>query len=285
MRVSYQHKFRDLSKERDIKILLRSLKVNTVCERALCPNISECFSAGVATFLILGEGCTRNCKFCGVKKGEYLDVDLDEPKRVCEVVKRLKLRYVVITSPTRDDLPDRGVGVYSRTIRLLKGLDNVKAIEALIPDFDGDKDLIASLLSSGIDVLSHNIETVPSLYREVRPDFDYSRSLNVLRIAKSLRKDIILKSGIILGLGETIEDVTGVLKDLRKIGCDIITLGQYFPPSKDSYPVKKYLSIEEFNHIKDIAVRIGFLCVVSGPYVRSSYLSHKYMERFLLKNN
>ncbi len=263
---------------RNTKILLKDLNLHTVCQEALCPNISECFSKGVATFMILGDVCTRNCRFCGVKKGQPKEVDFQEPKRIKEAVKRLKLSYVVITSPTRDDLTDEGATLFYLTVKELKTLDFVKAVEVLIPDFSGKKHLLEIVLQSYPTVVSHNIETVPSLYPSIRCGADYQRSLKILSWSKEIAPCIYTKSGIMLGLGEKDEEVMEVLKDLRNVGCDFLSIGQYLPPSKTHIPPKEYIPYEKFEEWERIATGLGFKKVMSRPYVRSSYLAHTYFD-------
>ncbi len=263
-----------ISSCRRIKSALKELQLHTVCEEALCPNISECFSSGVATFMILGDICTRACTFCGLKKGKPASVDPNEPKRVKEAVKRLGLNYVVITSPTRDDLLDGGVGIFAATVRQIKSIDAKKKVEILIPDLLGRQKYIKKAANSGAFVIAHNLETVPSLYPSVRKGADYNRSLRVLKVAKAANKCIFTKSSLILGLGESDKEVIGVLEDLREVGCDLLTLGQYLPPSLVHYPIKEYISPHKFLFFQNKALKLGFLRVKSGPYVRSSYIAH-----------
>ena len=263
----------DLTSCHTMKGLLRSLDLYTVCEESGCPNISECFSLGIATFMILGDICTRNCKFCGLKKGTPLKPNPEEPLNVKEAVKRLNLSYVVLTSPTRDDLTDQGAGQFCEAVKQIKQFNPKVKVEVLIPDFLGNKKSIKRITDCGADVIAHNIETVPSLYEKVRPMANYNKSLKVLKNVKHYN-NIYTKSGLMLGLGETDEEVVSVLTDLRTNGCDILTLGQYLPPSKAHYPLKSYISPEKFKNFEEIAQELGFISVKSGPYVRSSYLAH-----------
>jgi lipoyl synthase len=264
----------DLQASRDIKCLLRGLSLHTVCEEAQCPNIGECFSKKTATFMILGDSCTRNCAFCGVLKKPPQAVDYDEPDRVAQAVTRLDLDYVVITSPTRDDLSDGGAEIFSKTVDKIKKLSSKKRVEILVPDFLGNTASIRRIALCRADVIAHNLETCPSLYIRVRKGADYRRSLKVLESLKRHNKAIRLKSGLMLGLGEKEKEVTAVLEDLRQAGCDILTLGQYLPPSHNHYPVKAYIPPQRFQALKELAYNMGFAAVKSAPYVRSSYQAH-----------
>jgi lipoyl synthase len=254
---------------------LCSDSLNTVCEQALCPNKGECFKNGDATFLILGKNCTRTCSFCAVSSTKPLPPNPDEPKLIAQTVKKWKLNYCVLTSPTRDDLSDGGATHYANVIREVKAQNPDIKVEPLVPDFKGSKKSIKTVLNSNPEVFAHNMETVPSLYSKIRPEADYKRSLDVLKISKELRPDILTKSGLMLGLGETLDEVIAVLKDLRDINCDMLTLGQYLQPSDKHYPVQKYLSNEEFNEYGQKARELGFLAVMSTPLTRSSYLAGK----------
>lgn len=263
-----------LSSCHKVKSLLRDLKLSTVCEEALCPNISECFEAKIATFMILGDSCTRKCKFCAIKRSQPQPLDYQEPTRVKQAIERLGLNYVVITSPTRDDLADGGGEFFALVIYQIKTLANQPEIEVLIPDFLGDKSSLQKVVEARPKVIAHNLETVPSLYGIVR-DGNYFRSLNLLAQVKKLDNKIKTKSGIMLGLGETKEEVYSVLNDLRKIDCDFLTLGQYLAPSRTHYPVKKYILPEEFSFWQEEAQKLGFSKVKSSAYVRSSYLAEE----------
>lgn len=262
-----------------MKSLLRGLGLNTVCEEASCPNISECFVRGIATFMILGSKCTRSCKFCNVGKGEPDSLDVSEPCRVGEAVKQLRLNHAVVTSVTRDDLKDGGASHFADTIKSVRRESSKTTIEVLIPDFKADIEAISCVVNAGPDIINHNVETVPSIYPEVRPEADYNRSLDVLRIAKTVSKGgIYTKSGIMLGLGETREEVLEVLRDLRGAGCDLLSIGQYLAPSKLHYPVKDYIEPELFRYYKEQAEAFGFQFTASGPYVRSSYHADEYIK-------
>jgi len=250
---------------------LQSLGLHTVCQSASCPNIGECFSRGTATFMILGNVCTRNCGFCGVRSGEPLPVDPEEPSRVAEAASRMGLRYVVVTSVTRDDLPDGGAAQFAETIRQLRARIPDARVEVLIPDFGGDTTSLRTVLEAAPFVLNHNVETVPRLYSTVRPDADYERSLSLLETAKKAGASIYTKSGLMVGLGESKEEVVGVLRDLRSRGCDIVTIGQYLRPSSANLPVIEYIPPAMFDEYRDIGEEMGFHHVASGPFVRSSY--------------
>jgi lipoic acid synthetase len=258
--------------------IVREYGLNTVCEEARCPNIYECWGAGTATFLILGDICTRNCRFCSVKKGNPGGiVDRSEPFRVAMAVRRLGLKYVVITSVDRDDLNDGGSSIYSETINIVKKMNPGVYVEVLIPDFLGDYSSLKKVVDAGPDVLSHNIETVKRLTPVVRDRrASYHLSLEVLKMVKDIDSNILTKSGIMLGLGETFEEVVDALEDLRSIGVDIITIGQYLMPSKRHYDVVEYVRPEVFKELEGIAYDLGFRYVASGPNVRSSYMAGEY---------
>ncbi|MCM8823731.1 MAG: lipoyl synthase [Candidatus Omnitrophica bacterium] len=275
---SWLNKRMELSSCRKMKILLRELNIHTICEEALCPNVSECFSLGVATFMILGRICTRNCKFCAVEKGTPKPIDLTEPFKVKEAVERLNLRYVVVTSPSRDDLEDKGAKLFYSVIEEVKRVKCVEKVEALIPDFSLNINAIRMVVSAQPQVISHNIETVASLYKILRPSYNYIDSLKVLEMVKKLSKDIFVKSGIILGFGEEDKEVVQTIGHLRDSGCDFLSIGQYLSPSKNCFPVKEYVSLEKFNYFREVALSLGFLNVFSGPYVRSSYLASMYFD-------
>lgn len=255
--------------------LLGELRLNTVCQQAMCPNISECFSCGQATFLILGRNCTRLCSFCNVDKTVPLPVDAEESGRVAEAVSRLKLAHVVITSPTRDDLQDGGAAFYSATVTAIRAASPATRIELLIPDMQGERSSLAVVAAACPDILGHNMETVPGLYH-IRSGADYRRSLDVLKICKELAPKIKTKSGIMLGMGEVEQDVLEVLKDLRSVECDYLSIGQYLAPSRAHYPVQEYIPPARFDELRQTALNLGFSHVESGPYVRSSYNAGKY---------
>ena len=267
----------NLKSNRKMKILLKELRLHTVCEESLCPNISECFSRGVATFMILGNICTRGCRFCAVKKGKPDTVDYSEPQGVKQAAEKLGLSYVVITSVTRDDLADGGAELFSLTASALKELPQVKKVELLIPDFLGKKQALEKVAFSKADVIGHNLETVSRLYEKVRPQADYQRSLDVLSQIGEMNKNILLKSGIMVGLGEKEEEVYAALADLKKAGCVFVSIGQYLNPSCKHYPVAEYVPLERFSRYEQFAYKLGFKHVKSSPYVRSSYLADTYL--------
>lgn len=256
--------------------LLGELRLNTVCQQALCPNISECFRCGQATFLILGKHCTRQCSFCNVDKTRPLPVDAEEPARVAEAVVRLGLSHVVITSPTRDDLPDGGAAIHAATVAAIRAASLLTRIEPLIPDFQGDRRCLEIVMASGPDIVAHNVETVGRLYH-IRSGADYGRSLQVLGTCRELSPEIPVKSGIMLGMGETKDEVVQVLRDLRGVGCAYLSIGQYLAPSRNHYPVQEYVRPEVFDGLRETALAMGFLHVESGPYVRSSYHAGEYL--------
>ncbi|MFH0855817.1 MAG: lipoyl synthase [Candidatus Omnitrophota bacterium] len=261
-----------------VKQLLKGLRVNTVCEQAMCPNMGECFSRNEATFLILGRYCTRMCAFCNIEKGSPLAPDLDEPGRVAEAVEMLSLKHVVITSVTRDDLPDGGAGVFADTVLSIRQKSPKAAIEVLIPDFRLSLGALAIVAGVFPDIIAHNVETVPSLYKEVRQGSSYLRSLEVLRIIKKISPLVKTKSGIMLGLGESEEEVFSVMKDLRLVECDFLSIGQYLSPGQRHYPVKEYIAPEKFSFYKEKGEKLGFLHIESAPYVRSSYSAGRYLS-------
>lgn len=257
--------------------IIKELGLKTVCQEALCPNTEECFSRGTATFLILGGICTRACNFCSVKKGRPSPPEAGEPYRIATAALRMGLKHVVVTSVTRDDLPDGGSTYYKETIRALKDIKGIK-VEVLVPDFQGSKEALNIVLEAGPDILSHNVETVPRLYPEIRPGASYERSLEVLAFTKKRCKNMKTKSGIMLGLGESRKEVLKALGDLKEAGCDILTLGQYLQPTREQLPVERYLEPEEFEEYKKLACSIGFGEVEAGPFVRSSYYSIASLE-------
>jgi lipoic acid synthetase len=255
----------------EVQRLLRETSLHTVCREACCPNLGECYSRGTATFLILGDRCTRSCRFCAVSHGVPFPPDPNEPARVAEAVEKLGLRYVVITSVTRDDLPDGGARIFSEAIRMIWRRTPGARVEVLIPDFQGNWKALKTVLEAQPDVLNHNIETVPRLYPVVRPAAVYRRSIELLRQARDLDPSIPTKSGFMLGFGETSEEVRQVMGDLVDVGCRVLTLGQYLQPSRNHIPVARFISPEEFAGWKQIALAMGFAEVASGPFVRSSY--------------
>ncbi|MFH1867988.1 MAG: lipoyl synthase [Candidatus Omnitrophota bacterium] len=265
---------------KELKGMFKDLGLNTVCEEAHCPNISECFSKRTATFMILGDICTRNCAFCAIKKGDPLPPDHNEPERIAQAVKNLDLKYVVITSVTRDDLSDGGAELFAMTVTAIRNCIQSAKIELLTPDFKGDFEPLKKIVDSMPDVVNHNIETVPRLYKEVRSQSDYRRSISILRIAKEIsgEKNIYTKSGLMVGMGEGAEEVLELFEDLRNAGCDFLSIGQYLSPGPGHYPVKEYVSPDRFSYYKNEALKIGFLHVESGPYVRSSYCASEYFD-------
>tara|TARA_B100000029_G_scaffold129096_1_gene122629 strand:+ start:769 stop:1599 length:831 start_codon:yes stop_codon:yes gene_type:complete len=250
--------------------ILTDLGLQTVCESARCPNRTECWSQQTATFMILGNVCTRPCGFCSVPKGKTETVELDEPERVAEAAERLGLSHVVITSVTRDDMPDGGADHFYHCVLAVRRRTGA-AVEVLTPDFLGNTDAIDRVLEASPDVFNHNTETVPRLYDRVRRNARYQRTLDLLKRVKDRRPEIPTKSGLMLGLGETVEEVLEVCADLRSVGCEMITIGQYLQPSPEHLPVERYVPPEEFDEIGRLVRKIGFGMVASGPFVRSSY--------------
>lgn len=251
--------------------VVRGLGLHTVCEEAECPNLGECWGQRTATFMLMGDVCTRNCGFCAVEHGRPLPPDPSEPERVAEAAARLGLRHVVVTSVNRDDLPDGGAGHFAATVRALRMRLPNGRIEVLIPDFKGDETAVCSVVDAPIDILNHNVETIPRLYRVVRPGAVYERSVRLLRLAKAWRAGVLTKTGLMLGMGEERDEIRGVLEDLAAVGCDIITIGQYLQPSREHLPVVRYAHPDEFAELRDEALALGFRHVESGPLVRSSY--------------
>lgn len=256
---------------RRIKSLLSRFDLHTVCQEANCPNIGHCFEQGTATFLILGAICTRGCKFCDVKRGVPHPVDQDEPRRVAEAVKELKLEYTVITSVTRDDLPDGGASIFAQTIREIRQVVPDCKIEVLIPDLSGSFECLRIIVEAKPNVLNHNMETVRRLYPRVRRGADYQRSLDLLRNVKRIDENLITKSGVMLGLGESREEVLELMNDLRNACCELLTIGQYLNPSEEHLPVDRFYHPDEFTELKKTGEKMGFAHVESGPLVRSSY--------------
>jgi len=254
-----------------LRSLMRIHHLHTVCEEASCPNIGECWNHGTATFLLLGDVCTRNCKFCNVQTGRPTPVEEQEPRRVAETVVLMGLRHVVLTSVTRDDQADGGAHIFARTIEEIREVSPECTIEALIPDFQGNESALQMVLGAKPEVLNHNLETVERLYATVRPQAVYARSLQVLDRAKQSRADLVAKSGLMLGLGESWDELLNAMRDLREVGCDILTLGQYLQPSRYHVPIVRYYTPEEFNTLHDEGLAMGFGWVEAGPLVRSSY--------------
>jgi lipoic acid synthetase len=259
--------------------LLRDCQLHTVCQEAQCPNLAECFSRGTATFMILGDRCTRNCSFCAVHHDSPLPPDEGEPQRVAMAIEALGLRYVVITSVTRDDLPDGGALHFAETIRSIKDQMPNTRIEVLVPDFQGSEWALKVVMEAKPDVMNHNIETVPRLYPEVRPRADYRRSLQLLKRCREIDRRIVTKSGLMLGLGENPEEVLRVLRELLESGCQLLTLGQYLSPSSRHHQVIRFVPPDEFTQWEETASRIGFLAVASGPFVRSSFKAAEMFQK------
>ncbi|PSB33031.1 lipoyl synthase [Chlorogloea sp. CCALA 695] len=262
-----------------VKEILRDLSLNTVCEEASCPNIGECFNAGTATFLIMGPACTRACPYCDIdfeKKPKPLDAS--EPDRLAQAVQRLKLNHVVITSVNRDDLPDGGASQFVRCIEAIRAISPQTTIEVLIPDLCGNWQALETILLAAPEVLNHNTETVPRLYRRTRPQGDYDRTLELIRRSRTIAPGVYTKSGLMVGLGETDEEIRQVMIDLRSVDCDILTLGQYLQPSQKHLQVQSFVTPEQFDTWRIFGESIGFLQVVSSPLTRSSYHAEKVRE-------
>ena len=263
-------------KESAVKNIINRANIHTVCQESKCPNIGECFSGNQATFLLLGNVCTRNCKFCNIPgNNKILALDPDEPKNISLAVKEMGLKYVILTSVTRDDLEDGGASVFCETIQEIKKINKDIRIEVLVPDFEGKKESVLKIIDKGIDVFGHNLETVKRLYKDVRPKGDYNRSLDVLEYARNKNKSVLIKSGIMVGLGEKFDEVIELMKDFYGIGGEILTIGQYLAPSLKSFPVSEYLTPEKFQNYKEFGENIGIRKVIAGPFVRSSYLAEK----------
>jgi lipoic acid synthetase len=254
-----------------LKQMMREMNLHTVCEEAHCPNVGECWEHGTATFMILGDVCTRNCAYCAVSHGRPPKYDIEEPSRVADAIGQMNLQHAVITSVDRDDLPDYGAYIFAETIRQIKQRLPDCSVEVLVPDFQGNEDSIRTVLEAGPDIYNHNTETVPRLYKKCRPGGRYERVLNIFRTAKRLAPHIPTKTGIILGMGETLEEVEIVMRDLRSVDVDILTLGQYLRPSDSHIKLDRYVTPEEFRHMREIGMAMGFRHVESGPLVRSSY--------------
>jgi len=267
--------------------IVSEFNIHTVCQEAKCPNLGYCFKNSRLTFIILGDTCTRNCRFCAVNKtnGEYsLGLDSDEPYRISQIVKRLSIKYVVITSVSRDDLCDGGAAQFAKTIELIRDLNKNIKIEVLIPDFQGRISSLRTVLDAEPDLVAHNIETISRLYKDLRPAANYQGSLDILKKIKELKPSLISKSSLMLGLGETEEEVKQTLEDLRKSKCDILTLGQYLAPSKEHYPVKEFIDMEQFERYREIGLSLGFKAVLSGPLVRSSYRAEEVYKTCMISS-
>ncbi|MFH1727322.1 MAG: lipoyl synthase [Pseudomonadota bacterium] len=270
-KIEYSEEYHELKK------FLRRSSLNTVCEEARCPNICECFKNKTATFMILGSVCSRNCSFCAIDSKDKSPIPIEklknEPLEIAQAVNKLKLKHVVITSVTRDDLPDQGVSQFKKTIKAINNANPNISIEILTPDFSANKDILEELSKESFHIFNHNIETVKRLYKEVRPQAIYERSLKVLSLMASLNKELIIKSGFMLGLGEKEDEVIKLLEDLYNASCSSVTIGQYLRPSLKNYEVSEYVKEEKFIEYEMIAKRIGFKYVFSAPYVRSSYMA------------
>jgi len=253
----------------DIRRIMDTLSLHTICEEARCPNVWECWNNRTATFLILGDICTRRCHYCAVTTGRPLELDREEPFRVARAVEALGLRHAVITSVNRDELVDGGAWVFAETIRQIRRLSPACAVEVLVPDFEGNEEALATVVAEQPDILNHNIETVPRLFPSIRPQGKYGRSIELLGRARRL--GAMTKSGLIVGMGETIDEVREVMRDLRSAGCDILTVGQYLQPTKEHLPVVRFYHPREFSEVKAEGLALGFKHVESGPLVRSSY--------------
>jgi len=266
-----------------MKDLFDGLSLHTICESAICPNQGDCFSQRTATFLLLGDICTRNCTFCAVKKGDPGPVDENEPQHLAQAVERLGLRHVVVTSVTRDDLPDGGASHFAKTIALLKAKDEGLTVEVLLPDFCGSLQSLETVVDAHPDVINHNLETVPRLYPEVRPKADFQRSLRLLGQAKEFDPQIVTKSGLMVGLGETRDELLQMMEALRRVKCDLLTIGQYLQPSAHHHPVIRYVPPEEFLEYESIGKAMRFCDVASAPLVRSSFNARQLYEKARMK--
>ncbi len=272
----------DLTGLRVVKQELRDLKLHSVCEEASCPNMSECFAKGVSTVMIMGDICTRSCKFCDVKTGKPLALDANEPENVAQWIRNHKYRHIVITSVDRDDLKDDlGSTHFAQVIKRAKEVNPTTSIEVLTPDFQGREVCLQRIVETPIQVFNHNLETIERLTPHVRSASNYKRSLNVIAYMKKTGKHYLTKSGLMLGLGESRDEVLGAMQDLRDHGCDLLTLGQYLSPSNSHLPVKEYITPEQFEAFKSIGLQMGFRGVFSGPFVRSSYLADEFIEGIL----
>jgi len=264
---------------RDLKGLVDDLRLHTVCESARCPNIGDCWERRTATFMILGDICTRSCGFCAIKTGRPIGLDLDEPERVAEAVATLDLRHAVITSVNRDELPDGGAAIFAATIRSIRDRCPETSIEVLIPDFKGVWPALERVMEARPDILNHNMESIERLYYYVRPQAKYDRSLELLRRAKAMAPGVLTKSGMMLGVGEEDEEIVQSMTDLRSVDCDILTLGQYLRPSAQHIPVRRYVPPETFAALKRLGLEMGFQHVEAGPLVRSSYHADEQVPR------
>ena len=273
----FRQEIPDMNKISRMKNMFRESNLHTVCESARCPNMGQCWSKGVATFMILGDVCSRACRFCAVSAGKPLTVDADEPKHLAMTIQKMNLRYVVITSVARDDLADEGAGHFARTISEVRRLNPSLKIEILIPDFSSNKEHLKTVTDVQPEVISHNIETIRRLSKKIRPQADYNRSLQVLKIIKQLNSSVFVKSSFMVGLGETHEEIFELMEDLLEAGCQILTVGQYLAPTqmKRHVKVERFVPLEEFENYKHIGMKLGFKHMMSGPLVRSSYIAEE----------
>ena len=262
----------------EVAALLKELKLNTVCKEAKCPNLGECYRKHTATFMILGSECTRNCRFCNVTPGCPLPPDPEEPENVAAAAKKLGLRHVVLTCPTRDDLPDGGAEHFARTVKAIRTACPGVTVETLISDMKGNRESLGVVIQAHPEVLNHNVETVEELQKAVRPQADYRRSLEVLRYCKEKDPTLLTKTGFMVGLGETEEQIDRLMDDVKAAGCDILTIGQYLQPTKEHYPLARYATPEDFARYKDMALAKGFRYVASAPLARSSYRAWEALE-------
>lgn len=267
-----------------VENMLRKYSLSTVCEEANCPNRMECYSRKTATFMILGKECSRNCRFCNVSHGTLEEVDPKEPENLASAAVEMGLKHVVVTTVTRDDLPDGGAGHFAKVVNAIRAKDSSITIELLISDLQGQQEALKTVVDSKPEIINHNVETVPRLYKEIRPMAIYERSLDVLRQVKEMDDMILTKSGMMVGLGEKEEEVIEVMKDLRDVGCDFLTLGQYLRPSEKHYPVMEYVSPETFERYRIKAEELGFKFIASGPFVRSSYKAADALDAVGAKN-
>lgn len=268
----------------ELKRLMRVKTLHTVCEEALCPNIGECWGRGTATFLMMGDVCTRSCVFCDIKTGRPAPMDWDEPNRVAQAIKAMNLRHAVITSVNRDERKDGGAPIFAMVIQRIREVQPGCTIEVLIPDFKGNIDALKMVTDAAPEILNHNVETVPSLFKKIQPQDNYDWAMTTLGNAKRLNPNQVTKSGIMLGLGETKDEVIAVMRDLANLKVDILTLGQYLQPSKQHHPIDRYVPLEEFAELKQIGLELGFRWVESGPLVRSSYNADRQARELVSTN-
>jgi lipoic acid synthetase len=268
-----------------VRSLMRSKQLHTVCEEAMCPNMGECWGSGTATFLMLGDTCTRSCRFCDIKTGRPAPLDWQEPNRVAQSVKAMNLRHVVITSVNRDERPDGGAPIFAMVIRRIRQLQPGCSIEVLIPDFKGSRHALKTVMDAQPEILNHNVETVPRLFRKVQPQDHYEWAQATLSNAKEMDPLVLTKSGIMVGLGETFDEVVEVMRDLASWGVDILTIGQYLQPSKKHMAIDRYYTLEEFEALKEIGLELGFKWVESGPLVRSSYHAEQQVRQLSQLNH